>query len=96
VGVVVITLGAAGALAATREGAAERVPGFRVQAVDTTAAGDAFNGALGTALARGLALRAAVRYAHAAAALAVTRAGAQPSLPAQAEVDALLAAQPEE
>jgi ribokinase len=93
VGVVVITLGAAGALAATREGAAERVPGFRVQAVDTTAAGDAFNGALGTALARGLALRAAVRYAHAAAALAVTRAGAQPSLPTRAEVEALLAAQ---
>jgi ribokinase len=93
VGAVVITLGEAGALVAvgTAERPPERIPAFSVKPVDTTAAGDAFNGGLGTALARGMALPAAVRYAHAAAALSVTRPGAQPSLPTQAEVEAFLA-----
>jgi ribokinase len=86
---VVVTLGAAGALVATPAGL-QRVPGFTVSAVDTTAAGDAFNGALGTALARGEVLDTAVRFAHAAAALSVTRPGAQPSLPTLAEVEAFL------
>ncbi|MCC6190065.1 MAG: ribokinase [Anaerolineales bacterium] len=94
VGAAVITLGAAGAWLADRWGRRQRVPAFQVRPVDTTAAGDAFNGALGVALARGLPLPEAARYAHAAAALSVTRAGAQPSLPAQAEVEAFLAAQP--
>jgi ribokinase len=67
-----------------------RVLGFRVEAVDATAAGDAFNGALAVALARGDSLDAAVRYAHAVAALSVTRLGAQPSLPTAEEVDAFL------
>jgi ribokinase len=58
--------------------------------VDTTAAGDSFNGALGTALAAGDALPGALRFASAAAALACTRRGAQPSLPTRAEVDRLL------
>jgi ribokinase len=89
---VIITLGEAGALAATGPGRSERVPGFAVTAVDTTAAGDAFNGGLAVALARGEALPRAVRYAHAVAALSVTRAGAQPSLPTRAEVDDFLAA----
>jgi ribokinase len=58
--------------------------------VDSTAAGDAFTGALAVARARGLAIREAIRYASAAGALAVTRPGAQPSLPRDAEVRRLL------
>jgi ribokinase len=88
-GSVIVTLGEAGALLATRE-ALHRVPGFPVAAVDATAAGDAFNGALAVALARGEPLPAAVRRAHAAAAIAVTRQGAQPSLPTAEEVDSFL------
>jgi ribokinase len=60
--------------------------------VDTTAAGDAFSGALGTALAGGDSLGDALRFASAAAAIACTRRGAQPSLPTRAEVDRLLRA----
>ncbi len=60
-------------------------------AVDATAAGDAFNGGLAVALARGEPLAAAVRFAHAVAALSVTRLGAQPSLPTREEVEAFLA-----
>jgi ribokinase len=89
---VVVTLGKAGVLVVTHE-RVERVPGFAVQAVDTTAAGDAFNGGLAVALSRGESLAAAVGYASAAAALSVTRLGAQPSLPTQAEVAAFLARQ---
>jgi ribokinase len=62
------------------------VPGHRVEAVDSTAAGDAFSGALACALARGLALDEAVRYAGLVGALSVTRLGAQPSLPTEEEV----------
>lgn len=83
---VIITLGEAGALVAEKGRAMQRVAGFRVEAVDTTAAGDAFNGGLAAALARGEALPEAVRYAHAVAALSVTRLGAQPSLPRADEV----------
>ncbi|HCC57000.1 MAG TPA: ribokinase [Solibacterales bacterium] len=67
------------------------VPGFSVSAVDTTAAGDAFNGALATALTRGQSLLSAARFACAAAALSVTRHGAAPSLACLAEVESLLA-----
>ena len=91
-GTVLVTLGAQGVLWATPEGQ-QSVPAFAVQAVDTTAAGDAFNGGLACALGRGLAMAGAIRYASAAAALAVTRMGAQPSLPTGAEVDAFLRAQ---
>jgi len=86
---VLVTLGAQGALWADK-GQQERVPAFRVQAVDTTAAGDAFNGALAYALASELAMEEAIRYASAAAAIAVTRMGAQPSLPTRTEVEAFL------
>jgi ribokinase len=86
---VVVTLGARGALVATAAGS-RPVPGFRVEAVDTTAAGDAFNGALAAALARGEALEAAVREACAAGAVAATRAGAQPSLPRPVDLRLLL------
>ncbi|HRP47566.1 MAG TPA: ribokinase [Trueperaceae bacterium] len=102
----VVTLGGEGAVWATRRDPANadsavdhgHVPAFPVTVVDTTAAGDAFAGALGYFLARerstgreGAALAAAVRFASAAGAMATTRAGAQPSLPSLAEVEALLA-----
>jgi ribokinase len=86
---VVITLGAAGAWLATRDDA-RLVPTFPVEAIDTTAAGDTFNGALAVALAENLPLENAVRFANAAAAIAVTRLGAQPSAPRRPEVEALL------
>jgi ribokinase len=91
VGVVVITLGAAGALMATPDGI-EHQTGFPVRAVDTVAAGDCFTGALAVEIASGRALRDAVQFANAAAAVSVTRPGAQPALPSRPEVDALLAA----
>jgi ribokinase len=61
-----------------------------VKAVDTTAAGDAFNGALAVALMHGLSLEKAVRFAAAAGALSATRAGAQPSMPTSQEVAHML------
>ena len=60
------------------------VPGFKVKPVDTTAAGDTFNGALAVALAEGMPLADAVRFANAAAAISVTRMGAQASTTASA------------
>jgi ribokinase len=87
---VVLTLGARGAYVAA-EGVRERVPGFAVEAVDTTAAGDVHCGALAVALVEGRPVLDAVRFANAAAALSVTRLGAQPSAPRRADVDALLA-----
>jgi ribokinase len=85
---VVITLGAQGAFVATPE-SKQRVPAFPATPVDTTAAGDVFNGALAVALAEGLALMDAVRFANAAGALSVGRMGAQPSAPARKEIDRL-------
>jgi ribokinase len=85
---IVVMLGEHGALAVGEE--TVRVPAFSVKAVDTTAAGDAFNAGLGVGLAEGRALPAALRFASAVAALACTRRGAQASLPRRAEVDALL------
>jgi ribokinase len=93
-GTVIVTMGEAGALVAARD-VTEAVPGFRVRALDATGAGDAFNGGLAVALARGEPLRRAVRYAHAAAALTVTRLGAMPSLPRAEEVEAFLKERPE-
>ena len=87
---VVVTLGADGSLIASGDGVV-RVPGFRVPVVDTTAAGDAFVGGLAVAVLRGDTLPEAVRYANACGALAVTKAGAQPSLPQRADVEGLLA-----
>jgi ribokinase len=90
-GSVVVTLGEAGALCRGRSGM-QRVPGVKVQAIDTTAAGDAFNGALAVALAERREIVAALGFANAAAALACTKRGAQPSLPRRAEVDRVMAA----
>jgi ribokinase len=66
-------------------------PPFPVRAVDSTAAGDTFNAALAVALVEGMPIEQALRFASAAAAISVTRAGAQTSAPARAEVEALLA-----
>ena len=82
---VIVTLGAKGALVASAAGA-EMVPGHPVEARDSTAAGDAFNGGLAAALAGGLSLQDAVRQATLVGALSVTRLGAQPSLPTADEL----------
>ncbi|MEO8660337.1 MAG: ribokinase [Bryobacteraceae bacterium] len=65
-------------------------PGFSVVATDTTAAGDTFNGALAVALAEGTPIAEALRFANGAAALSVTRSGAQASIPTRAETDTFL------
>jgi ribokinase len=89
---VVMTLGKRGALIA-HDTTIEAAPSYPVTPVDTTGAGDAFNGALACALAQGRLLEQAVAYANAAAALSTTVMGAQPSLPSAAQVTAFLAAQ---
>ncbi|MBN2450044.1 MAG: ribokinase [Lentisphaeria bacterium] len=89
-GFVVLTLGATGVVVADRQGA-RRVPGFAVTPVDTTGAGDTFCGALAVALVEGRSLEAAGSFANAAAAISVTRLGAQPSIPRRQEIDAFLA-----
>ena len=86
---VILTLGARGAFVATAS-TRELVPGFRVKAMDTTAAGDVFNGALAVALGEGRALLEAVRFANAAGAISVTRLGAQPSAPGRKEIEVLM------
>ena len=86
---VLLTLGSRGVWL-SENGKGQRIPGFRVQAVDTIAAGATFNGALITALLEQQAMPEAVRFAHAAAAIAVTRSGAQPSVPWREEIDRFL------
>jgi ribokinase len=87
---IILTLAGEGSLVVDENGT-HHIPTFPVTAVDTTAAGDAFVGGLVAALLQGLALREAVRFANACGAVAVTRAGAQPSLPRRAEVEHLIA-----
>ena len=82
---VIITLGSRGAYVSSHS-VTERIAGLKVKAVDTTGAGDVFNGALAVALAEGRALRQAVRFANVAAARSVTRRGAQPSAPIRSEI----------
>jgi len=89
VGIVILTLGKRGALLADANGQ-RLVPGFKVKTVDSTAAGDIFNGALSVAVAEGKAVLDAVRFANAAAALSVTRLGAQPSAPSRADIEKFL------
>lgn len=89
---VVLKLGEKGAVVSSQNGAYITVPAFSVQAVDTTAAGDAFNGAFAVALMRGQNVHDSTRYACAAAAISVTRRGAQPSMPSRAEVAKFLKA----
>lgn len=91
VGAAVITLADQGSCVVTAE-STEFVPPILVDAVDTTAAGDAYAGYLGAALANGSDLKTAVRLATAAGALTVTAQGASPSLPFRGDVDELLGA----
>jgi ribokinase len=83
---VVITLGAEGA-EVRADGESTRVPGRAVEVVDTTGAGDTFCGALAARLDDGAPLVAATRFATAAAALSVRRAGAVPAIPTREEID---------
>jgi ribokinase len=87
----IITLGDKGALIATKN-SKETIERLKVKAVDSTAAGDAFTGALAFGLANGKSLKEAAVYANAVAAISVTRYGAQASMPTKQEVDAFLAA----
>ena len=90
VGAVVITLGAKGAyLMDGRQSV--HIPAMRAgTVVETTGAGDSFNGAMATALAEGRSLEEAVRFGNAAGALSVTRRGTAPSMPTRTEIDKLL------
>jgi ribokinase len=87
---VVLKLGSDGSALVTRH-SAKHFPAYKVDAVDPTAAGDAFTAALTVQLAAGAAMEEAIRYANCAGALAVTRLGAQPSLPMREEVEAFAA-----
>jgi ribokinase len=84
---VVLTLGGAGSRYADREGRDETVPAFHVEVTDTTAAGDAFTGALAVAWGEGRDLVEAVRWANAAGAACVRRVGASNALPTRDEID---------
>ncbi len=92
VGRVLITMGAQGVVVVTRE-FTDHYPAHEVRAVDTTAAGDAFNGALALSLARGEVLGEAIDFANRVAALSVTSAGAQTSMPSTADLEEFLSAQ---
>jgi ribokinase len=88
---VIITMGASGAYLSNRTtGSQKMVPGFKVTAMDTTAAGDVFNGQLAVSLAEGRTLERAVLEAHGAAALSVQKMGAQSSIPRKEETDEFL------
>lgn len=82
---VLITLGAKGAFL-SENGNGKIIAGFKVTPVDTTAAGDTFNGALAVALLEGKSMRDAVMFAHKASSISVTRMGAQSSIPTRAEL----------
>jgi ribokinase len=86
---VLITLGAQGVYVATPQWK-EHIPAFHITPIDTTAAGDVFNGALAVALAEKSSLPEAVRFASAAAALSTTKVGAQPSIPFRKEIEDFL------
>ncbi len=88
---VIMTLGAKGALLANQDGF-QLIPGYPVKPVDTTAAGDTFIGAFAAAMLRNFSLEEAIHYANCAGAIAVTRFGAQTSIPSAEDVDALYAA----
>jgi len=87
---VVLKMGSRGAYIASKNGTRHRVNAFRVAAVDTTAAGDSFNGAFAVGLMLGKSPVDAAQFGAAAAAVSVTRAGAQPSMPTIDEVNRML------
>ena len=84
---VLITMGGQGVYIHT-EGQSEIIPAYKVDAIDTTGAGDAFNGGLITALAEGKSLRKAAKFANATAALSVQHIGTTPAMPTRKEIDA--------
>jgi ribokinase len=86
---VIITLGSKGAFMMTKDEKVQ-VPAFKVDAVDTTAAGDTFCGALAVAMVEGKSLKESLQFASAAAAISVTRMGAQPSAPKRKEIEGFL------
>ena len=86
---VIITLGSKGAFVVTKKEKVS-VPSFKVDAVDTTAAGDTFCGAFAVALVEGKPLKESLQFASAAAAISVTRMGAQPSAPTREEIETFL------
>src|ERR1700729_2660346 len=88
-----IKMGSQGAYIAAADGTREMVPAFSVKAVDSTAAGDAFNAGFAVSLLHGKKPREAARYASAVAAISVTRHGAQPSMPSAREVERFLKSQ---
>ncbi|MGG1679366.1 ribokinase [Neobacillus sp. NRS-1170] len=90
VGTVIITLGAKGAFLYSGSNNGELVPGFTVEAVDTTGAGDAFNGGFAHALSTGYTVREAMTFANAVAALSVTKIGTATAMPNKHEVEAIL------
>ena len=92
---VILKRGSEGAYVATADGKAGWIKPFSVDAIDTVAAGDCFNGAFAVALLEGKDPLAAARFACAASAISVTRRGAQASMPSRADVDAFLAARSE-
>jgi ribokinase len=87
-GTVILTLGSNGALLVGGE--TLHLPAYQVPVADTTAAGDAFVGAFAVALAEGRPVTEAVHWTNAAGALAVTKLGAQPSMPTRAELEEFL------
>ena len=86
---VILKMGRRGALVVGSDGVETFIPVFNVEAVDTTAAGDAFNGGMAVALMRGSSLAEAAQFAAAVAAVSVTRSGAQPAMPTLEEVSAI-------
>lgn len=93
--VVVITLGASGSVSALADGMQIHTPAFAVHAVDTTAAGDTFIGALAVSSGHHLPDAEAIRFASAASAISVTRKGAQVSIPKREEIEQFLRDHPE-
>ena len=87
----VLKMGAQGAMVAGNDGAISTISAFEVEAVDTTAAGDAFNGGFAVGLMKGLSPIESARFASAVAAISVTRPGAQPSMPTLNEVEQFIA-----
>lgn len=87
---VVVKMGGEGAIVASNDGSFTALPAFKVNAIDTTAAGDAFNGGFTVGLMRGMSPADSAQFAVAAAAISVTRPGAQPSMPTLKEVEFFL------
>ncbi len=86
---VIITLGENGSLLCNEKGS-EHFKAFKAKAIDSTAAGDVFNGTLAVAITNGESLQEAINFAAAAAAISVTREGAQPSIPSRTEIENFL------